>query len=192
MIRKNLFILPFLLLSLLPMDLAAKLYFDHSTFELRTAAFIHARERFRDIYGDVGPSLSLEYSRQFDPSWQFFINHDITYQQRKKNFCLDTSLSIFNVSFGFKKLYFINYHTDWYFGFGPSVSWVNLKDATFDCSNRYSRIAYGAVFKLGVHHRFNEKYFSTLFSDFLYQHVRAGRHSSIGGYKVGIGVGRYY
>ncbi|MBA3721427.1 MAG: hypothetical protein H0W88_03400 [Parachlamydiaceae bacterium] len=164
------------------------------TFEIRSAAFFHASNRFRDIYENVGVSYQLETSAKFYDNIEGWGNLD-WYSKKGKSigFSDPTRVNILNVSFGIKFPYQLTDQFIIYGGFGPSLSRIWLKNKS-ECTHddSLSKLCVGGVLKTGIIYSINRYVFIDFFADYLYQPVKFERQINIGGLKAGLGVGIKY
>lgn len=182
------FIFVFLCINLCP--LIANI---ESSLEIRTAAFFHSSERFRNIYGNVSGSYQLETSTKWNECncFETFANFDwFSKHGRSKGFKDKTRVNIANISVGIKFPYQLSQCFTAYVGIGPSFSRISIKNHGHCCNHqKVSKLAVGGLLKSGIYYFFNKCVFVDLFVDYLYQPVHFKRHVDIGGLKTGIGIG---
>ena len=103
------------------------LAYSETSLEFRSAAFFHSSDRFREIYGKVGPSYQIEATTSLYSCFDGFANID-WYSENGKSDGLNwkTNVSIANLSFGIKYPYYFNESFSAYVGIGPSISRIVL------------------------------------------------------------------
>lgn len=182
-------------------------YGMESTIEVRVGAFFPTSKRFRDCYKDVGATYEIEYSFSCDPccyAWWGNLGyfHDKAFVSTNDcssvlgvcsacTFVRPTStIDIANLSLGIKFPYYFSECVVGYFGIGPVIGnvWLKNKDSLGD-TERTSKVAYGGVAKLGVDYYITQCVFLDFFVDYLYETVDFGDHVNIGGFKTGVGLG---
>lgn len=161
-----------------------------SSLEIRSAVFFHSSHRFREIYGNVGGSYQLEASTKFNDCFETWVNFDwFSKHGKSEGFEDSTRVRIANISLGIKFPYQICEQFTAYFGIGPSLSRIWLKNDGQCSHERVSKLAIGGVLKTGVYYFINKCIFIDVFVDYLYQPVHFETHIDIGGFKTGVGVG---
>lgn len=161
-----------------------------SSVEIRSAAFFHSSERFREIYGNVGASYQLEASTKLYDCLDGWANFDWFSKHGKSDGFNDpTRVSIANISLGVKFPYQICEKFTAYIGIGPSLSRIWLKNKSQCSHENISKWAIGGVLKTGVYYFISERVFIDVFVDYLYQPVHFETHVDIGGFKTGAGLG---
>lgn len=182
-----------------------------STVEVRAAVFYHTSEKFRNQYGDFGPTYEVEASFSCDPCcYAFWANvgwfndrgegksNDCSGALRSCVTCASGSLvgnrptskiDVLNFSLGIKFPYYFCDRLVGYFGIGPVIGNVWLETNTRFGRRKTSKVAYGGVVKLGLDYYITQCVFVDLFVDYLYETVRFKRNVDIGGVKGGVGLG---
>lgn len=162
-----------------------------TTLELRGAAFFHSSDRFKAIYGRVGPSVQVEAATPVYRCFDGFANIDWSAQSgRSKGFHNKTHVSIVNLSFGLKYPYQICENLTAYVGIGPSISRIVLDNHYNNHDRRcVYKIAVGGIIKTGIYYSINCDWFLDVFVDYLYQPVHYHTHIDMGGFKTGAGIG---
>jgi|GEM_PF-1095094 len=173
--------------------------------ETRAAAFIPISSRFRDIYGNVGPSLQIEVAKR-GPVYkelEAWANLEWIFMDGKpRQSCGTTDIDIINLSAGLKGIW--NVHRDWiyvYGGIGPDIGFVCLENkmncCLACCSNctpiektrHICNVAPGLWVKTGSQ-IFIGTFCFDLFADYLYLPINAYRHTTdVGGFRFGGGIG---
>ncbi|HEV8051792.1 MAG TPA: hypothetical protein VGP47_04795 [Parachlamydiaceae bacterium] len=190
--------LPVFLLILLNFSLLSA----ESSVEIRADAFIHSSKLFRKIYGDVGTSYGIEASTPLVNCFDGWVNFDWFTKNGRSHVdksegngnseaCRGntTKVRIANFSFGLKFPYEFCGSFSPYVGIGSSLSRINIKNKSFCCHNKSSKVAFGGVVKLGIYWRFFECMFLDVFVDYLYQPIKFHKRVDVGGLKTGAGLG---
>lgn len=158
--------------------------------EIRSAAFYHSSNRFREIYGDVGVNYQLEASTCLNPCLDGWINLDWFSDDATIKEChARTKANIASVSFGLKYPYQFCDKFIGYIGVGPSISRIWLKNKNQCEHEKVSKLAFGCILKTGIYYFINCNVFIDFFADYLYQPVHFEKRVDIGGIKTGIGIG---
>lgn len=161
-----------------------------TSLEIRSAAFFHSSERFRDIYGNVGGNYQIEASTKLYDYVDGWANIDWFSKHGKSDGFNDpTRVSIANISLGIKFPYRLSEQFTAYIGVGPSLSRIWLKNKSQCGHETVSKWAIGGVLKTGVYYFISKGVFIDVFIDYLYQPVHFETHVDIGGVKAGLGVG---
>lgn len=161
-----------------------------SSVEIRGAAFIPASQRFRNIYGDVGPSYQIEASTKLCNCLDGWANIDWFTKNGKSIGCKQsTRINIANLSFGIKYPFCICEKYTAYFGAGPSLGGVWLKNDSLCTSKHPSKWAFGVVLKSGINYSITQCIYLNVFVDYLFQPVHFDSNVDIGGLKTGLGIG---
>lgn len=161
-----------------------------SSVEIRSTAFFHSSERFREIYGKVGVSYQLEASTKLYDYLDGWVNLDrFSRDGKSEGFNNPTKVRITNISLGVKLPYQFGEKVIAYIGLGPSLSKIWLKNESQCCHENASKWALGGVLKTGVYYFISERVYIDLFVDYLYQPVHFETHVNIGGFKTGAGAG---
>jgi outer membrane protein len=162
-----------------------------TTLELRGAAFIHSSDRFKEIYGRVGPSVQLEAASYLFRCFDGFANVDWSAQNgRSVGPRNRTFVSIVNLSFGLRYPYQIYRDLTAYVGIGPSISRIVLTNHYSNSEKRsVYKIGVGGIIKTGVLYNLTCDWFIDGFIDYLYQPVHYTSNVDMGGFKIGAGLG---
>jgi hypothetical protein len=161
-----------------------------SSVEIRSAAFFHSSERFREIYGNPGTSYQFEASTKLYDCLDGWTNFDWFSKHGKSDGFNDpTRVSIANISLGIKFPYQFSEKFTAYIGIGPSLSRIWLKNKSQFSHETVSKLAIGGILKTGIYYFINRHVFIDVFADYLYQPVNFETHVDIGGFKVGAGMG---
>lgn len=169
--------------------------------EVRSAAFFHASQKFRRIYGNVSGCYEVEASTTLCGCYDGWVNFD-WFRKHGKSIGMknSTRCDINNTSFGIK----INYSLCnpfylpccdaliAYAGLGPSFGKIWLKNRSHCRHEKKSKCVVGGVFKCGIQYFFNCYLFLDLFVDYLYQPVQFHERVDIGGVKLGAGLGVHF
>ena len=163
---------------------------SQSSVEIRSAAFFHSSERFREIYGNSGTSYQLEASTKLYDYLDGWTNLDWFSKHGKSDGFNDpTRVSIVNISLGIKIPYQFSEQFTAYIGIGPSFSTIWLKNESQCGPETVSKLAVGGILKSGIYYFIYRSVFIDVFADYLYQPVNFETHVDIGGFKVGAGIG---
>jgi hypothetical protein len=164
--------------------------FDNS-LEIRSAAFFHSSERFREIYGYPGASYQVEASTKLYDFLDGWANFDwFSKHGNSVGFNDPTRVSIANISFGIKFPYQLVEEFTAYIGIGPSLSRIWLKNQSeCGCQEYVSKLVIGGVLKTGIYYFINKRVFIDVFVDYLCQPDNFETHVDIGGVKAGAGIG---
>lgn len=158
--------------------------------EARIAAFFPSNHLYREIYGKALPVYQIEASKTLCDHIGVWANFEFyTWDGKsvgKRDF---TRINMVNFSFGARFTYLINYCNEMYFGIGPCIGNVWIKNHSHCIPKRASKAVWGGVAKLGLWHYFNECYFLDVFVDYSIQPVRFHRHVDLGGLRAGAGIG---
>lgn len=160
---------------------------SENSIEIRSSAFFHSSKRFREVYGNVGPSFGLEATKNIC-GFDTFVNLDYFNKRRCQSECCHTRIEIINGSFGLKYQYNFCF-ADAYLGVGPSLSRANLWENSCCGNSKRSKVAIGVVFKSGLIYQLCDCYFLDFFADYIYQPIHFSRHIDLGGVKIGLGLG---
>lgn len=161
-----------------------------SSLEVRSAAFFHGSDRFREIYGNVGVSYQLEASTKLYDYLDGWANLDrFSREGKSEGFNDPTKIRITNISLGIKLPYQFGEKFIAYIGLGPSLSKIWFKNKSQCCHETVTKWAIGGVLKTGVYYFISERLFIDLFVDYLSQPVHFETRFNIGGFKTGAGVG---
>lgn len=162
----------------------------NSNVEVRSAAFFHSSERFKEIYGNVGASYQLEASTKLYDCFEGWANFDWFSKHGKSDRLNDpTNVSIANISLGMKFPYQFCEKFTAYIGIGPSLSRIWLKNKSHCRHETVSKWAIGGVLKTGIYYFISKRIFIDVFVDYLYQPVHFETHVDMGGFKTGVGLG---
>lgn len=163
-----------------------------STAEFRVAAFYPVSEKFRHIYGDVGPSYQLEASVPFCRPFEAWANLDWFSKARHYDRCCHSRARIINGSLGVKGSYCYCERYNFYLGLGLAVGGIYLHNHSSCIRENVSKCIVGGVLKTGVQITLYRKCYGTIFIDYLYQPVHFSRTIDVGGVKPGAGIGMYF
>jgi outer membrane protein len=157
--------------------------------EVRASAFFHTSERFRAIYGDVGPSYGIEMSKKMDLCLDTWLDCDYFNQCKSQASCCKSEIDILNTSFGLRYSYSLTSCLKPYLGIGPALSWLYFKNKTCCQHENHARLTPGLVVKSGVIYHFKDPYYLNFFVDYIYQPIHFEKTVDIGGIKAGLGLG---
>ncbi len=192
--------------SLLHAEEVAETTTMEATIEVRAAAFYHTSDKYRNYYKSLDPSYEVEFSFSCDPCCYAWWGNLAWFNSKKEvagNNCKShltacscttfvtptTKISVANFSFGIKFPYYFSDCLVGYFGVGPVIGNVWFENNSNRGTRRTSKVAYGAIAKLGIDYYITQCVFLDLFVDYLYETVHHGRHYDIGGVKTGLGIG---
>lgn len=161
---------------------------DDFWLELRSGAFFHTGNRFKEVFGTTAPFFGVELSKGFCNQYRGWVDVDYSYNDKDQD-CCTTHFKVLNTSFGLNYVFCLGCNWDFYLGIGPSFSWVKLTNDSCCEKAKYSKCAFGGVVKSGFYYEFCDCYFVDIFADYLYQPVKIDRTIEIGGVKLGIGIG---
>lgn len=171
------------------------LFAEGLRIEVRSAAFFHSDKLFREIYGKTGVDFQIQASTEWSCPFELWSN--IAWFSRKGHsvgFHDPTRAHILNYSFGINFLYPLDCQCMLYAGAGPCIGriWLN-NDSRFNCKDRETKVALGAIIKSGLYYTFRDCLYFDLFLDYIYQPVHFKRnHIDIGGIKTGVGIGTLF
>lgn len=171
--------------------------------EVRSAAFIPASQMFREIYGDVLPSLQIEQARGFKHPTYLEIWGNFEWIFANGNgipSCGKSHIDIFNISIGLKSIGSV--YQDWiylYAGLGADLGITYIKNQADCCKKCHSQqhtsdwnIGVGGIAKTGCQIFVTPHFYFDIFADYLYLPIKFQNTKDIGGLKVGLGLsGRY-
>lgn len=183
MIHKVLFTLSLLSTQLLQAD------YTYS-FETRYAAFFPTSQEFRDTCSFFGSCYEVEASRQLFDCYEGWINFDWFNKKGKENKQKEaTRVRIGNISCGLKFSYAFNEVYTIYAGVGPSFAraWTKTRSPLEDKTR--SKIAVGAVGKVGLDYYLAKNVYIDVFVDYLYLPVHIKKLDDASGVKVGLALG---
>lgn len=161
-----------------------------SSVEIRSSAFFHSSNLFREIYGNPGVNYQLEASTNLYDYFVGWANFDWFSKHGKSvGFNDSTRVNIANFSLGIKFPYELSEQFTAYIGIGPSFGRIRLKNQSQCNPETVSKFAMGGVVKTGVYYFITENMFIDVFVDYLYQPVKFESHVDIGGFKTGTGIG---
>ncbi len=175
-------------LSILMLTSGFLLAVNENSIEIRSSAFFHSSARFREVYGNVGPTFGIEATKSFC-GFDAFVDLDYFSKRSCQNECCKSRIEIINGSFGLKYNYNFCSLADVYVGLGPSLSRANLSENSCCGKDKRSKVAIGVVVKSGLIYQFCDCYFLDFFVDYLYQPIHFSRHIDFGGVKTGLGLG---
>jgi hypothetical protein len=171
------------------------------SFQARGAAYLPLRSQIRQIYGSALPTVEFETSYrlcQWSNCNQLLLwwNAGWTFQTgRTIGFKYHTRLNMVPVSLGIEYQVNICRNVDFYFGAGPTYSFLLIEDKDgFTTQHIYSS-QFGATGKTGFRFTFCTNFFFDLFGDFFYTPFGQMRDSiqsfngSFSGFFVGAGFG---
>ena len=186
---KKLILLMYIMLLAGPLS-AIDIDFESITYdvELRTAAFFPIARRYKEIYGDVGPSVQIEVGARFDCPYEAWINLDWVYGEKHSRYTRTTS-NLFNVSFGLKYIYLLSEKCSLSVGFGPTFGGIFLRNHSISYSRNPSRFVAGGVLKSSAKYKFCSGLFVDAFLDYMCEPVCYGTMVDIGGFRLGLGLG---
>lgn len=174
------------------------------TVQVRGAAFIPLNNQLRKIYSSGLPTLEFEgsyscISNIWLPCDQILLwgNVGWTSQRgRSLGFGYYTNLNLVPLSFGFEYQAIIADCFEFYAGFGPTYSFLRIKNYDGFRTTHLSRNNVGVTTKTGIRYTFFENYFIDVFADYFYTHFRSMNHDPIqpipnhfSGFFVGGGLG---
>lgn len=160
---------------------------------IRTAGFYHAREVYRDIYGDIGATYGVEVATHLDHLSDLWLNLDWLSERGQSLGNNDpTRIQIANVSMGLKVPLELTDRITLSLGLGPSLAWVEIHNASCCGYNDTEKVVLGYVLKSCISYFFDQVTALELFIDYLYQPAHFDTYLNIGGVKAGVGVGMYF
>lgn len=162
---------------------------------LRSSAFFHNSERFRHLFGNVGPCFEVEASTPLPicpltgSPYDLWTNFDWFSKEKKQSNSRHIRASIANASVGVNGVYSGCENYDFYLGIGASVSRIFVNKSTRYGPEKISKLAVGGVIKSGFRSYFYERYFADFFVDYVFQSAKYEQQIDIGGLKTGMGLG---
>lgn len=165
--------------------------FKSNSVEVRGVAFFPSSDRFRDVFGDVGPGVEVEASTTICNRFNAWINFDFFGRDRHHGSCCKNKINMFDFSFGARYIFNTCSCFQPYLGIGPSFSWLNLKNKSCIGGHHTQRkSSVGGVFKAGVYYYFCNNIFADIFVDYVYQPVHFHHRTvNVGGVRTGLGLG---
>lgn len=168
-----------------------------NTIKCRAAAFFPCSDRMRDIYSQTIPTYEVEATFGVKDTVQAWANVGWLYKHgRSENLKSATSINMRSVSCGLSLVGCVNECLRIYLGAGYSMTCAQIKN-TFYTSNthcKYKERKYisGVVVKSGVLYDINCMLCSEAFLDYLYLPSKFHTSVSLGGLRLGIGLGYKY
>ncbi len=157
--------------------------------EGRIAAFIPDSERFRDIYGTVGPSYQIEITWPTCGCWMGWVNASYFCKDGESDPLKDdTSIRIIPLSGGIKYAWHFSKCTEAYIGAGPSYSWVRIRDDSSFVKTEIDKQVWGGVFKSGLSRSWGW-FYTSIFFDYQWHYAKEQQCRSIGGPLFGGSIG---
>lgn len=146
------------------------------SLELRGAAFIPLKKQLRDIYGSGLPTIELEgaYSVLKDfwlscdqlllwgnVGWTFKTGETIGHGYY-------TRLNLIPISLGIEYQIYLGKGFDFYFGIGPTYSFLRIENYDFVDRHHIRKSQFGLTTKTGFRYTFFTNYFIDVFADYFY------------------------
>lgn len=177
-------------------------------FDIRGAAYFPSGDFIKKHFGNAHACFQLEASVRFMENFALWSNLDwLSRRGDRYHFKKPVPseilifpinkfrrLSIANWSIGLNYIYDVDEKWTVYTGLGPCFGkvWLNKKGGL--ATQGKSKLAVGAVFKLGFYWAITEVIFIDFFIDYLYQTVRFNKHINkksinLSGFKPGLGIG---
>lgn len=158
--------------------------------KIRAGAFIPQSSLMRNIYSTAHIIGEIEVARRVNCHCELWGNFDwFSHKGHSIGLCNSTHIKIANFSLGIKFPFCITPCTEFYFGVGPSIAGVWLRNIS-SCGCEYiTQAAGGIVAKSGFNIALTHKIFLDLFADYLYQPVNFQQRVNVGGLKIGVGLG---
>ncbi len=159
------------------------------SLEIRYAGLYPTSNLFRHLYGNSS-SWQLEVDQPMPFNLSVWSNLDYLSRGGEEKTCsVKTNVKILNLSLGLK--YWLNYNdsTGFYIGLGPTLAKTQIKNKGHCFDEHDTRLSVGAILKTGVTYFFYKNMFLDIFVDYLYLPVHFKKHSNVGGFKPGVGLG---
>jgi hypothetical protein len=168
--------------------------------QLRAAAFHPTSSKFRKVYSqweadyqmEMGKRLITDWSAFFNLSWVCKRGHLLGRNSR-------TRINVAPVSLGIKASYYTSSDWNLYSGVGATYTFLHIFDNSRFARKHTQKRSFGFITKLGAQHTLYNGIFFDFFADYLYlpfhfSDIRKFKHHSVdvGGWKVGMGVGREF
>jgi hypothetical protein len=180
------------LVNLSPMLMANFADMDKN-IKLRVAAFFPIEDRVRDIYGSTQPSYQIESTVGINDFTFAWLNVDWMskngHSEHLKNF---TSMRMLSISSGASLLGQVREDIKIYLGCGYSLSCLSIHNRHTLKHRHQKKYISGLQVKSGVLYTVSCDYFVEFFVDYLYQARQFKSRISLGGFKVGGGLGYHF
>lgn len=172
--------------------------------EVRGAAFMPASEQFRNLYGNVLPSLQIEQARGFKnvPYLEVWGNFEWIFSNGEASHsCGKSTIDIINISLGPKGIGPVYRDRIYlYAGVGPDLAITFIEDRINCCqdcadSRKYTHncnVGVGVIGKTGCQIFATPHFYFDLFADYLYLPMQFHNTKDIGGLKAGLGLSGKY
>jgi hypothetical protein len=146
------------------------------SLQLRGAAFIPLKQQLRDIYGSGLPTIELEGSWSFlkdawlscdqltlwgNVGWTFKTGETIGSEYY-------TRLNLIPISIGLEYQINLGKGFDFYFGAGPTYSFLRIENYDFVDRHHIKKNQFGFTTKTGLRYTFFTNYFIDIFADYYY------------------------
>jgi hypothetical protein len=176
---------------------------DLNKTELRGAAFIPSGHTFRDVYGNVLPSIQIEQARTFHnlTNLEVWGNLEWIFSNVKSSFsCGKSTINMLNISTGLKGIGPVYQDIIYlYAGIGPDlgITWIqNWMECCADCYDHQTshscNVGVGGIAKSGCQIFCTPSFYLDFFADYLYLPMHFHDTKNIGGLKVGLGLSARY
>lgn len=159
-----------------------------NTVEFRTAAFWHQNKKFRHVYNNVNADYQLVSTFALNRCFEIWGEVDYSTNSKKKE-CYHTRIQLTNFGFGLQYVHCFCSNLNAYIGTGVSLECIHLKNRSCCGYDKYSKISWGSLSRIGARYWFTHRFFLDIFADYLYQEVHISKSINLSGFKTGIGIG---
>ncbi len=162
-------------------------------FDGRVAAFFPTNHIFRQLYGKAIASFEIEAARSFCDDFELWGNINWLCSHGKTlTFHDRTNFQNLNLSFGGKQIFCLDKCTQFYLGLGLNAAYVRVHNHSEFVRNKVYKYGVGGLAKAGFYFEPLDNLYFEAFTDYLYQVIHFEKHTQIGGFKVGGGIGVHF
>ena len=175
----------------------------HWSMEARGAALLFLHHDLREIYGSGVPTVQLESSYTLcSDSWtscdRFLLWENVGWSFKTGQSIgphYHTRLNLIPISVGIEYQIYVGKGVDFYFGIGPSYSFLRITNDDHIDTHHIKRSQFGVVSKTGFRYTFCTNYFIDVFADYQYTRFRKMQDSiqsinrNFSGFNLGAGFG---
>jgi len=158
--------------------------------ELRAGAFLPNSHTIKKMFGRGWIEGEAEFTYRFAGHFAVWGNAGYSYKNGHSNFHHNAHIWIIPVSAGLKYLFRLDRMRP-YLGFGPSYTFLHLKNYSPLTSQRVYKNRFGYVAKSGIYIDLSRRWALDLFLDYysLKVHFQKAKKADISGIRTGIGLG---
>jgi hypothetical protein len=161
------------------------------SLEARGAVFLPSSSKYRHIYGSTENTWGGELAIGDWKSCQLWVNGDyLSEGGHSIGMKCQTHIDIATASFGIKKNWTVLPCIDLYAGLGCCFGHVWLKNRGICVREKVKKNSWGVVVKTGARQFIANNFYIGLFADYSYQPVHFQRTVDVGGWKLGLAIGK--